>query len=424
MFSIGNYLSQIKTQTAAPNEITSVVVSPTPEVAKSKDYTALIRNNETKDRIIQGTINETKPLKAKGKFIKLPKPTQEEIDECTLKTKQVLDSILKERLGTNLAKPKDQKSEYIRYTSSDVLTGEQESSRLIKIVDVQQDPMAPPKFKQKKTMERPPSPPAPLLHDPTTKNLTKEEQQKWYIPPAISNWKNPNGFTIALDKRVAIDGRDPVNPGDVNNEEISENFINLAEALEDADKKAREEIKLRNAMKKKLLEKENKEKETKLRILAQRAREQRSKYNKSNYDDINDPEAKKRLLIREERRQKAEKELKMSRMSNETKLKTQSKALLNRDISERTQLGLAKATESRENQFDSRLFTNSTQIKNSEDQVYDNPLFVAQGISSIYKSSKSEEDIELGPIEFEKEERKNKLPEEEMEFGLQKKQKL
>ena len=34
-----------------------------------------------------------------------------------------------------------------------------------------------------------------------------KEQQEWKIPPCISNWKNPRGYTIPLDKRLAADGR-------------------------------------------------------------------------------------------------------------------------------------------------------------------------------------------------------------------------
>jgi SNW domain-containing protein 1 len=455
MFSIASYLSQIKSasenpaESSQPTEKTSVIVAPTPQKASSTDYTQLIRNNETKARIVQATINETKPLRGRVKNLDLAKPTEDEIRECTEKTKKVIDSILQQRLSTNLSKSDNsKKAEYIRYTSSDLVSGEATSSRIIKIVDAQQDPMAPPKFKQKKQMARPPSPPAPLLHDPSTAKPTKEDQQKWYIPPAVSNWKNPNGFTIALDKRVAVDGRDPTNPGDVGDgEQVSDNFMNLAQALEDADKKAREEIKLRNAMKKRLAEKDNREKEEKLRSLAQRAREERSSYNRITERDESaasggDVEARKRAILREERRRKAEKELKMSRMGNETKMKTQAKSLLDRDISDRTQLGLAKATPSVENQFDSRLFTNSTQVQNSEDQVYDNPLFVAQGISSIYKVSQSSknydpdeqlkdissekrfEDVDAGPVEFEKEGIKNKADDTDIEYGLQtKKQK-
>ena len=40
-----------------------------------------------------------------------------------------------------------------------------------------------------------------------TSQVTVKEQQEWKIPPCISNWKNPRGYTIPLDKRLAADGR-------------------------------------------------------------------------------------------------------------------------------------------------------------------------------------------------------------------------
>lgn len=291
--------------------------------------------------------------------------------------------------------------------------------------------MAPPKFKQKKQMLRPPSPPAPVLHAPVRK-ATAEEQKAWYIPPAISNWKNPNGFTIALDKRLAVDGRDPTaNTG----QEVSQNTADLAEALHKADKEAREEIRLRNALKRKIAEKETREKEERLRQLAQKTREERK--HKVQYET---PEARERALAREERLRKAERELKMSRMGKEQRTRTLAKTFGDRDVSERTQLGLARATKSVENQYDSRLFTKSTQVTNSEDQPYDNPLFVQQAVNSIYKVSETTLDNDpdaalddmnsekrfdnLGPVEFEKAAQNIQTKEDVSEYGLQyKKQK-
>lgn len=236
-----------------------------------------------------------------------------------------------------------------------------------------------------------------------------------------------------------MDGRDPNR--DSTEGQVNENFVNLATALDEADKKAREDIKIRNAMKKKLAEKENREKEEKLRLLAQKAREERSGYQRGGAVEYENDDARKRAQIREERRKKAEKELRMSRMGNEQRMKTMVNSLGNRDVSERTQLGLAKPTNSAENQFDSRLFSKSTQVTNSEDQVYDNPLFVQQAVNSIYKVSESnmdnDPDAQLenlqnekrfdelsssksGPVEFQKDNsglESSKV--DESEYGLQ-----
>jgi hypothetical protein len=98
---------------------------------------------------------------------------------------------------------------YVRYTSqqsgSEFNSGAKQ--RIIRMVDVKKDPMAPPKFKTNKKIPRgPPSPPAPVMHSPPRK-VTAEEQQDWKIPPCVSSWKNQKGYTIPLDKRMAADGR-------------------------------------------------------------------------------------------------------------------------------------------------------------------------------------------------------------------------
>jgi len=64
------------------------------------------------------------------------------------------------------------------------------------MVEVQVDPMEPPRFRTNKKIPRgPPSPPAPVMHSPTRK-ITQKEQLEWRIPPAISNWKNPKGKLV------------------------------------------------------------------------------------------------------------------------------------------------------------------------------------------------------------------------------------
>jgi SNW domain-containing protein 1 len=45
------------------------------------------------------------------------------------------------------------------------------------MVEVQKDPMSPPRFKVNKKIPRgPPSPPAPVMHSPTRKVTVKEQQ--------------------------------------------------------------------------------------------------------------------------------------------------------------------------------------------------------------------------------------------------------
>jgi len=93
---------------------------------------------------------------------------------------------------------------YIRYTPANQM-GErgdvQHNQRIIKMVDRAEDPMEPAKFKHRKLPRGPSSPPPPIMHSPPRK-VTAKEQAEWVIPPSISNWKNPKGYTIPLDRKL------------------------------------------------------------------------------------------------------------------------------------------------------------------------------------------------------------------------------
>ena len=95
---------------------------------------------------------------------------------------------------------------YFRYNASETAGNlSTVQNRMIKMVTAQKDPLEVPKFRAKRVPAGPPSPPAPLLHSPSRK-LTKEDQQDWKVPPCISRWKNPKGYVIPLDKRLAAEG--------------------------------------------------------------------------------------------------------------------------------------------------------------------------------------------------------------------------
>ncbi|CAD5164665.1 unnamed protein product [Musa acuminata subsp. malaccensis] len=59
-------------------------------------------------------------------------------------------------------------------------------------------------------------------------------------PSCISNWKNPKGYTISLDKRPAADGRD------LREVQVDDNLAKLSEALYVAEHKAREAVAMRS----------------------------------------------------------------------------------------------------------------------------------------------------------------------------------
>ncbi|KAI9758435.1 MAG: mRNA splicing protein [Chaenotheca gracillima] len=389
-------------------------------------YDAIARQGHNDKRIVHASFKDLIPLRQRADVgeITLDRPSEEEVATSTEKTKNALAALVAGAVTAQ--KPKNVQGvsrkdpTYVRYTPADQMGDKsRKNDRIMKIVERQQDPMEPPKFKHKKIPRGPPSPPPPVMHSPPRK-LTAEDQEAWRIPPTVSNWKNPKGYTVPLDKRLAADGRG------LQDVTINDKFAHLSEALFTADRHAREEVKQRAQMQQKLAEKEKSQKEDHLRMLAQKVRDERAAASKSNgrhashtshspsssrsrsysrspprspSEGSDDENAKERLQMRQERRREAERQLRQSRMGNERRLQMMAREQ-NRDISEKVALGLAKPTQSSETMYDSRLFNQTSGFDTgfNEDQPYDKPLFAAQdAISSIYRPrAGGEDDEEVG----------------------------
>jgi len=391
-------------------------------------YDAILKQGHSNNRIIHSQLKDIVPMEKNNFNLR---PSEDEINKTTEKTRAALQAILEGRSksaqgGTN----KDKKTgpSFVKYTPASKSTV---GSRIIRMVEAPVDPMEPPKFKHKKMPRGPPSPPAPVLHSPPRK-VSAEEQSNWVIPPCISNWKNAKGYTIPLDKRLAADGRG------IQDIQINPKFASFSEALSIADRHAREEVRLRANMQAKLAAKEKKEKEERLRMLAQRAREERAglinkasneyenerkeKYDSENgsenesesgsesessrsdhshkeyrhrreNENENERKAKERDNLRRERQKQREREMRLSHMGQETKSKVMRK-LGDRDISEKIALGLAHPTTSRESMYDQRLFNRSEGLSSgfgSEDSynIYDKPLFAERSSNTIYRPKKT-----------------------------------
>lgn len=130
--------------------------------------------------------------------------------------------------------------DFVRYTPSKDAPGRNPNikQRVIKVVEVQKDPMEPPKFRHHKVPARnslkskivqvantilsPKRAPATGAEIPSqeahqggsscTRSCCVDAiqihlAQMWKIPPCVSNWKNAKGYVIPLDKRIAADGR-------------------------------------------------------------------------------------------------------------------------------------------------------------------------------------------------------------------------
>lgn len=385
-------------------------------------YDAIAKQGHAEGRIVQTSFKDLIPLRQRADAgeINLERPSQEEVAATAERTKAALEKLVSGALVSQ--KPKNintvgQKDPtFVRYTPANQMgDNSKKQDRIMKIVERQRDPMEPPKFRIKKIPRGPPSPPPPVLRSPPRK-LTAQDQEDWRIPPPVSNWKNPKGFTVPLDKRLAADGRG------LQDVQINDKFAQFSEALFMADRHAREEVKQRALMQQRLAEKEKQQKEDHLRMLAQQAREEkaggggRRRSQSGSYDSRSDSEAsydsddsavREREEARKERRREEERKLRQSRMGAERRVQVMAREQ-NRDISEKIALGLAKPTQSKEGMYDSRLFNQTSGFDSgfNEDNAYDKPLFAAQdAISSIYRpraNMDDDDDENAGDAEMDK----------------------
>ncbi|GJN75466.1 mRNA splicing protein [Purpureocillium lilacinum] len=397
-------------------------------------YDAIARRGHGDGRIVHTSFKDLIPLRQRADAgeVDLSRPTKESVAETTEKTKNALAALVSGAVAAQ--KPKNvnvgnrKEATFVRYTPANQMgDNSKKQDRIMKIVERQRDPMEPPKFKHKKIPRGPPSPPPPVMHSPPRK-LTAEDQEMWKIPPPVSNWKNPKGYTVPLDKRLAADGRG------LQDIAINDKHAQFAEAVKMAERHAREEVQQRAMMQQRLAEKEKAQKEDNLRALAQKAREERAAAGRGRRDsrtsrdsrdsrdsrsrsrsyssdsesgsDSEDAEVREREKARREKRRDEERKLRQTRMGAERRVQVMAREQ-NRDISEKVALGLAKPTQSKETMYDSRLFNQSSGFDSgfNEDNHYDKPLFAAQdAISSIYRprANMEDDDPEAGDKEMAK----------------------
>ncbi|KAF9589451.1 hypothetical protein IFM89_023866 [Coptis chinensis] len=99
------------------------------------------------------------------------------------------------------------------------------------------------------------------MHSPS-RPVAVKDQQGWKVPPCISNWKNPKGYNIPLEKRLGVCKKF--------------RLMIILQALNVAERKAREAVAMRSKLQKEILMKEKDRREQELRALAQKARSEGS----------------------------------------------------------------------------------------------------------------------------------------------------
>ncbi|CAD5230882.1 unnamed protein product [Bursaphelenchus xylophilus] len=353
-------------------------------------HDAIARIGHGKDKIVHTKLQNTKQRVIDPEDPELQRPSQEEIEETIRKTKEQIEKITNAKVASALPVQHAKKTEpaqYIRYTPSQQNAEGATQQRIIRMVEAQRDPMEPPRFQINQKIPRaPPSPPAPVLHSPPRK-VTQKEQADWKIPPCISNWKNPKGFTVGLDKRLAADGRG------LQQVHINENFAKLSEALQLAARTAREGVEARNQMERRIADNKKLEQEKKMMELAKEARANRQ--NKK-VDEEEDEAVQRRDEIRKEKigEIRRERNLVRGRPDAAEKLKRDRE----RDISEKVALGLpgTKDKGGSETQFDHRLFNKDAGMDSGgmDDEtytVYDQPWRAESNVQSIYRPRKQAE---------------------------------
>jgi len=323
----------------------------------------------------------------------LERPTEEMDLVNTERTKAALELVLSKSQAKGQVQAQEHKSkepEYIRYTSNPDAPGHNPdcATRVIRMVEEQVDPLQPPKFKHKRVPRGPGTPPPPVHHSPPRK-LTQKDQKDWKIPPCVSNWKNSKGYTIPLEKRLQADGRG------LQDATINDKFAALSEDLYLSERKAREEIKIRNDMVKNRKAREEELRERQLQDMAKQAREAKEDINSyrpqegETAEEATERQARQKIL--NDRKREIERDRRMEVAGKKQKRDREE----DRDISEAIALGqAAKPTNvSGESLFDARLFNQSAGLDSGygdDDKynMYDKPLFADKSQSGIYRHDK------------------------------------
>ena len=233
-------------------------------------YDALAKQGRSSGQIVHTSLADAKESKVDIEEVALP--TVNEESETAERTRLALEAAMTSKLKKNgvvaitASKGDGEEAKYVRYSVNPDAPGFQTSAaqRVIKVVEAQVDPMEPARHKIKKVPFKPDTDNVPVLHAPD--KISHAEVAAFKIPPVISQWKNDSGFVIALDKRLAADGRG------AQEVTINNKFAALSEALYVTEKKAAEDLRLRNAIRRQVAMQEKADKDADLRELAARAR--------------------------------------------------------------------------------------------------------------------------------------------------------
>jgi SNW domain-containing protein 1 len=110
--------------------------------------------------------------------------------------------------------------------------------------------------------------PAPILTDPAPKATPADEEQ-WRVPACVSNWKNPEGYVIPMDKRVGADGRRFDQPA------LSDRFATFSKVLDAGSAAIRDSLRQRAVVERQLAQRRREQEEEHLLDEARRLHDER-----------------------------------------------------------------------------------------------------------------------------------------------------
>lgn len=361
-------------------------------------------------QVFNGADNESKSL---------------QLSETALKTRNALNKIVAQKLHddkvTTLSNTStNDGTTYVRYTSAQVanLTATDGKTapkqRIIKITDQKSDPMLPSSFRIRKAPDGPPQDGfTPVMHDEaSTQRLTKADQKKWQIAPSVSNWKNNKSFIIGIENRL----QNSSTPNQLSEEDIERStgrFTALSDALKNAEKQAKQDLKARADWRKRTEQEKLIQTQERLGKLAQEARisrkpqagnttgftgsddnlisdQKKLEIKDEHHDEHHNDPASTKLQRRAERRRRAEQELEVSKVSTKEKVRKLAREE-GREVSERVVLGVTEALRKKQKEtvYDSDLYLRTATSDNTDasDKLYDKPLFNHEAaLNDVYRS--------------------------------------
>ena len=231
-----------------------------------------------------------------------------------------------------------------------------DKSYIIRIAEKRSDPFDPSRFRTRKSISLQEDDPETIMTAPS-KKLTPEEEKYWNIPPCVSNWRNPAGNVIPLDKRVAADGRRNQRP------ELSDKFAPFTRALEQTMSSINEAAHQRAIQQRQLLIKQQQEEEERQKEEIRKLRNEKMKLGmKKTHEEIAHENLLREHIEERKRMKKKQRDISASVLQGRVLSSSSLPAASNEEI------------------FDSNVFGRNRGIDqgyNDDDtyNVYDQPLF-------------------------------------------------